>query len=338
MNKASAVRSIFALAFASVAVSACKGDPGNPGPAGERGPSGGQGTQGNTGQPGAGGMNGSNGLTSLIAIIAEPPGSNCTFGGDAVQAGVDDNLDNVLDAAEIDSTAYVCDAAPAASVGDVIVDQLADIEALAGLTIVRGNLIVVPFTDAAPPALGALDLSSIAEVTGNVNVEGNAGLTALNLRNLHAVGGTISIDDNQDLTTIDLSGLATVSGSILIGEAPVLTSLHLDSLVSVAGELIISTESNARMGVKSPNQVGGDLYFGDNAGPSSFEVDGVLLVGDDVTIHQNERLSNLSGPSLSSVGHDVYVTNNPALSTANAQNFANSINHGGNTIVGANGP
>lgn len=54
------------------------------------------------------GVNGSNGLNSLVLVTDEPAGANCTTGGSRIDAGLDDNSNNVLDAGEIDSTSYVC--------------------------------------------------------------------------------------------------------------------------------------------------------------------------------------------------------------------------------------
>jgi hypothetical protein len=44
----------------------------------------------------------------LIKITTESAGGNCANGGLRIDVGVDDDDNNVLDNAEIDSTAYVC--------------------------------------------------------------------------------------------------------------------------------------------------------------------------------------------------------------------------------------
>jgi len=58
------------------------------------------------------GPTGATGLSSLIATNTEPAGSNCPFGGTKITTGLDDNGDQILDEAEIDSTAYVCNGEP----------------------------------------------------------------------------------------------------------------------------------------------------------------------------------------------------------------------------------
>ncbi|MCH8844906.1 MAG: hypothetical protein IID61_18260, partial [SAR324 cluster bacterium] len=75
--------------------------------------------------------NGEDGQVSLIFISGEPAGDNCAYGGERVDAGLDDNGDGVLDADEIDTTTYVCDGDPgtdgapgnAAPVADAGIDQ-----------------------------------------------------------------------------------------------------------------------------------------------------------------------------------------------------------------------
>lgn len=52
--------------------------------------------------------NGATGRDALISSTDEPAGANCTNGGKRLDSGIDENRNGVLDAAEIDSTDYVC--------------------------------------------------------------------------------------------------------------------------------------------------------------------------------------------------------------------------------------
>ncbi|NOZ24932.1 MAG: Ig-like domain-containing protein, partial [Nitrospirae bacterium] len=54
------------------------------------------------------GTDGTDGLESLVSVSSEPSGANCANGGVRIDTGLDDDLDGILDAAEIDDTAYVC--------------------------------------------------------------------------------------------------------------------------------------------------------------------------------------------------------------------------------------
>ncbi len=67
-----------------------------------RGPTGPAGPAGPTGATGA------RGLSALVQMISEPVGANCAAGGRKVNVGVDVNANQILEASEISSTAYVC--------------------------------------------------------------------------------------------------------------------------------------------------------------------------------------------------------------------------------------
>ena len=77
---------------------------------GDAGPTGGTGAQGDAGATGATGATGASGLNSLIKLTTEPAGGNCGGGGVKIESGLDSNSNNVLDAGEVTSTAYVCNA------------------------------------------------------------------------------------------------------------------------------------------------------------------------------------------------------------------------------------
>ncbi|MBX5480804.1 MAG: hypothetical protein IRZ16_02980, partial [Myxococcaceae bacterium] len=52
--------------------------------------------------------NGIDGLNVLATVTAEPAGANCASGGQKIETGADADADGVLDPAEIQNTAYVC--------------------------------------------------------------------------------------------------------------------------------------------------------------------------------------------------------------------------------------
>jgi OmcA/MtrC family decaheme c-type cytochrome len=54
------------------------------------------------------------GENSLVRASAEPPGSNCPFGGTKIETGLDTNNDGTLDASEVNAaaTTYVCNVGP----------------------------------------------------------------------------------------------------------------------------------------------------------------------------------------------------------------------------------
>jgi len=78
---------------------------------GAQGNTGATGAQGNTGATGAQGSQGPTGATGKNAVTkltAEPAGANCRFGGQKIESGTDDNVNNVLDIGETDSSTYFC--------------------------------------------------------------------------------------------------------------------------------------------------------------------------------------------------------------------------------------
>lgn len=54
------------------------------------------------------GATGADGLNTLVKLVAEPAGANCTSGGNKIQAGLDRNVNGLLDSTEITSSQYVC--------------------------------------------------------------------------------------------------------------------------------------------------------------------------------------------------------------------------------------
>jgi len=54
------------------------------------------------------GSNEANELSSLINVEEEFPGSNCALGGIKVETGIDTNDNELLEASEVQSTAYIC--------------------------------------------------------------------------------------------------------------------------------------------------------------------------------------------------------------------------------------
>ena len=94
--------------------------PGAAGPQGPAGPSGPQGPAGDTGPQGptgATGPQGPAGESSLVVVNVEPPGAICSLGGLRVDTGLDANGDGVLEAVEIQQTAYVCAVAASGGAG-----------------------------------------------------------------------------------------------------------------------------------------------------------------------------------------------------------------------------
>lgn len=91
---------------------------------GAAGATGSSGTPGAPGAAGTPGSAGTAGMTVLTNLRNELSGTHCTFGGVAIDVGLDSNGNRVLDAFEVSSTGYVCNG----SSSDVWIN--ADVQAL----------------------------------------------------------------------------------------------------------------------------------------------------------------------------------------------------------------
>ncbi len=67
------------------------------------------------GSAGPAGPAGASGMSTLVRITAEATGANCAAGGTRIDAGMDANANQALDAAEIGSTQYLCGGAAGTS-------------------------------------------------------------------------------------------------------------------------------------------------------------------------------------------------------------------------------
>lgn len=137
-----------------------KGDPGAAGAPGDTGPRGPQGDAGATGAAGGDGFN------ALVQTSTEPPGVHCASGGTKIETGVDDGLpsgtarDGVLDAAEVDATAYVCIPTPCSN------GSFRDCN-VASTTLIESSI----FRDANPP-FGWTQCAGFVNTSGDDVTEG----------------------------------------------------------------------------------------------------------------------------------------------------------------------
>ena len=74
------------------------------------------------------GEKGADGTNALLRVAEEAAGTNCPYGGQKIEAGVDDNGDGILSIDEVDQTNFVCNGAagPPGSVGGTSLINLVD--------------------------------------------------------------------------------------------------------------------------------------------------------------------------------------------------------------------
>jgi hypothetical protein len=188
------------------------------------------------GQNGAAGDAGANGESELVRLVPEPPGKNCTYGGTAIETGIDTNGDGVLEDSEVTSTSYVC-AGAGSTVGSTIegtyyIHNSFDVALLAGVTTITGDL------DIDAPGLTGVSLPQLTSVGGMVYVTDSSSLVTLDLSaltagdiQLGALNGTGGIDA---LTTLKLPVLAGALNNFVVSGAYVLTTLSAPLVTSAA--------------------------------------------------------------------------------------------------------
>jgi len=180
---------------------------------------------------------------------------------------------------------------------------------------------------------------------------------------LESVSGSVRIYDNLAATEIDgFDNLATIDGDLEVRNNPLLASEDAFNLiVSVGGTLSVVDNPTLTIisGLSYPTTLGGlhfegltslpDLKgFGDltfvsgnleivSSGAPMFDISGfsdLTSVGGTLVIDGNVGLANLTGFGvLNNVGADLEVTDNPLLSDAEAQSFADGVSNVGGTVV-----
>ncbi|RYZ41812.1 MAG: hypothetical protein EOO71_10540 [Myxococcaceae bacterium] len=214
----------------------------------------------------------------VLARVREVPGSvaPCDRGGSVLEAGADLDLDGVLDAEEVDATAYACDVAPA---------HLKFVQFNAepgGMNCPAGGTGVDAFEDTDDN--GAPDPQGFRE-TVHVCLASR----------IH--DGDFVVANAVDL--IALEGVGRLRGTLRI-EAPILAEAHLLALSIIDGSLIVQGNSSLRrMNLSTLRFIGGDVELRDNA-----RLDAMLL-GDDsrallrvagsLTVENNPALTDLEG-------------------------------------------
>ena len=140
----------------------------------------------------------------------------CPAGGLILESGIDDDRDEVLDPAEVDTTTFVCDGeegtdgqdgadgsdgqdgadgTDAASFGPVldgsyVIQDTRDVALLAGVETITGNLTVrESLTPTSPPGPWSFELPDLQSVGGAFRIEGMQTLTRVGIPALERVDG-----------------------------------------------------------------------------------------------------------------------------------------------------
>ncbi len=249
---------------------------------------------GANGATGINGTNGSNGLTSLIKVTAEAPGANCPNGGYRIDAGIDDNGNNTLEASEIDHTIYICHGSGGelqnygkqtiALAGFITDEEAAQIIAR-DLGTATQEVLIVNTTQ-----LTAVDLSKLENAI-NIRIKSNAALKTVTLNGFESViGRGFIIDNNPELENLNLNALQYLylgadgndytQGSLYIEGAEKLTQFSFPEL-KIGNVKIYSSISL----ISAPKWVKGRLTASQNSLLTSLSlpelVEGIVEVGGE---------------------------------------------------------
>ena len=215
---------------------------------------------------------------------------------------------------------------------------------LNGLNVVSaiGGGLKIKNNDALTNLSGLYNLTSIND---DLKILGNDALTSLTgLESLSHIGGILEIGifnwgGNPVLSSLTgLDNLTTIGGYLRISVNDALTSLTgLENVVSIGGYLEVR-ENNALTslsGLDNLTSIGGYLKIWDNNNLTSLTgLENVVSIGGYLKIYGNANLLSLFGLGNIEAGSitDLYIHNNPGLSSCHAQSICDFLSSPNGTI------
>lgn len=215
----------------------------------------------------------------LVRVVDEAAGENCANGGVAIQTGVDDNGNGVLDPTEAEETSYVCSNAGAPP------------------QLVRG--------DEEPPgancAVGGVAIHVGPDTDGNGVLDDNeiaatSYVCGAVVANPVIVYGNLLISNHLD--TSKLVGVEEVTGSVIV-DAPGLTTVNLGDLKRVGVDLRVANTAITSLAVPALQQVGRDFVVSTNTMLTSVSAPSLTMVGRDLQLY--DQLTTSHFPMLTTV-------------------------------------
>ncbi len=230
-------------------------------------------------------------------------------------------------------TRLLCD--PLNAELDVVVESQADLDALAELSLVQGDLLICSVIE-----MPTINLPNLTVVDGNVLVFSNPTLTSISMPALTSVGANgyskrpwhgLLLDDNTVLTDVNLGALRSVDQHVWLGHNDNLTAFDLPELVRVSGSITLkATKVESINGFNNLRTVGSGLAFFDNEVLDSIAgFANLSTISNDLILSRsgletetesddgpgNKVLRSLSLPQLQIAGRRVTVDGAPQLST-----------------------
>jgi len=290
----------------------------------------------------------------LVDYVDESPGANCENGGEAIHWGLDTNDNGHLDASEISNTVFICNAMdPSTIVGTYWVYNALDAARLIGVRKITGSLMIEASN------LSQIDLSNLVEVGGDLWVEGYGGST-LALPSLTKVGGELLVRPYLDDVSFDVLQVTHPSAvdthafhapqlNFAAGELEIWGLTSDLSLPALTQGMLTLIGTGPGVSVDLPSMVHANLSLVADSVTAPHLIDGYqfsVAYASSVTVPAltsiqelglgDTSLTSLDFPSLTSATN-VYITDNPQLSTCAAQTFAAAL-HPTSTTISGNGP
>jgi hypothetical protein len=203
------------------------------------------------------------------------------------------------------------------------------------LRVVEGNLSIdeTLFLD----SLAGLD--GVREVHGELRMRGNVLRSISALSGLSEVGGELEIDDNSLHSLTGLENLASIGDRVSVTNNVFLESIDaLEGLTRIGGDLIIAwNEKLESVGLLGGLEtVTGRVEVKENPGMTSFTIPASTSVGE-LFVCSNVSLAEIRAPSgFVRVDGDVTIIQNEVLSNTDAEALAGSLEVTGAVKVDGN--
>jgi hypothetical protein len=277
--------------------------------------------------------------TVLVRKDRLAPSPECPTGAIAVQTGIDDDSDGVLEDAEIDLTTRLCNSLELWDgnfTGNDWLDPV-KVTALRGARVVMGSLSISVGTDVVLPSLelvtGNLTVSSsksvllpaLRQVGGDARI-GGAAAVAPSLAALERVGGTLSVGGLGARSLIDAPRLREIARDFVIGGGG---ALSMPELATIGGSLALR-ESIAELHLDKLSAIGGSISAVGTL--PSLVLPSLQTIGADVQAFSANALTTIDFPRLRHLGGHFFVQTLPSLTTISMSSMSEA---GGAGIGGA---
>lgn len=282
-----------------------------------------------------------------VQVRDEAPGEACPRGGVAIVTGIDLDDDGELTGEEVDEVQYVCHSAGIEAVwfGDVRISSQVDVDALAGIEVIMGDLEI---REGAP---AVIELPLLRHIGEDLDIYG-AELTRLSLPSLAFIGDDFEIYE-ATIETLELPALKQVRylyfedaqlGGLSLPQVKEVYYISIeDAEIPVVELPALSTADYVDIRRVSglteldlPSLVMAEEYFGISfCDDLEFLSLPLLEMSYEFDVRFNDSLSSLSAPALTQA-NTLRINGNPLLPTCEATAIAGAVQANGGAVSVSN--